>query len=226
MSIDPTSGTSSSNFDSIFNTALDVYKKLTKQDLASHPLLPRLQTCDSPDAMITIIREQILAFNQSTSSDNRLTKLLIPTINVLYAFSATVGQAVGLVSIGVIPVDDICSYIPSPGILSSQYNCCGDWGPALGRCHSRLSHFDTQVSQAAKDVNVSASQDTLINLFSRIEYFFKRLEIYTSVPPTSSMTNIIVEIMVGVISFLAIATKEIKQGRASKLMLGIVTILG
>ncbi|KAF8487161.1 hypothetical protein DFH94DRAFT_641656, partial [Russula ochroleuca] len=43
--------------------------------------------------------------------------------------------------------------------------------------------------------------------------FFRRLEIYIEVPPTSEMTDTIVQIMVEVLSILGIATKEIKQGR-------------
>ncbi len=54
-------------------------------------------------------------------------------------------------------------------------------------------------------------------MFERIENFFKRLETYTEVPPTGAMTDIIVKIMVEVLNILAIATKEIKQGRASEL---------
>jgi len=56
----------------------------------------------------------------------------------------------------------------------------------------------------------------LIDLFSRIERFFKRLESYTEVQPTAAMTGIIVEIMVEVLVILAIATKEIKQRRSSE----------
>ena len=67
--------------------------------------------------------------------------------------------------------------------------------------------------QAAKDVE--ASQDALIDLFERIENFFKRLESYTSVPPTDAMTDIIVKIMIEVLNIFAIATKETRQGRAS-----------
>ena len=70
------------------------------------------------------------------------------------------------------------------------------------------------VSQAAKDAQ--ASQDTLIDIFERIEMFFRRLEIYTEVPPTTEMTYIIIQIMVEVLSILGIATKEIKQSRMSK----------
>jgi hypothetical protein len=70
--------------------------------------------------------------------------------------------------------------------------------------------------QAAKDVE--ASQDALIDLFERIENFFKRLETYTTVPPTDAMTDIIVKIMIEVLNVFAIATKEMKQSRASALV--------
>jgi hypothetical protein len=68
--------------------------------------------------------------------------------------------------------------------------------------------------QAAKDVR--ASQDTLVNIFERIENFFRRLENYTEIPPTPEMMDIIGKILVEVLSILAIATKEIKQGRTSE----------
>jgi hypothetical protein len=68
--------------------------------------------------------------------------------------------------------------------------------------------------QAAKDVR--ASQDTLVDIFERMENFFRRLEIYIAVPPTPEMVNIIAKIMVEVLSILAITTKELKQGRTSE----------
>ena len=56
----------------------------------------------------------------------------------------------------------------------------------------------------------------LIDIFVRIEGFFKRLESYTEVPPTAAMTDVIVTIMIEILSILAIATNEIKQGRSSE----------
>ena len=99
MSADPSTSTSNPNFASIFNAALESYKRKAKKGLTSHPLLPRFQSCDSPEAILTVLREQIPAFNQPQDGDDRLTKWVSPTVNVLYAFSATVGQSVGLVCI-------------------------------------------------------------------------------------------------------------------------------
>ena len=80
--------------------------------------------------------------------------------------------------------------------------------------HSDIS--DTEPMQAAKDV--LASQDALIDIFDRIENFFKRLETYTEVPTTEAMKDIIVKIMVEVLGIFGIVTKEMKQGRASELI--------
>ena len=99
MSAVPSTSISQSNFVSLFNAALETYKHTTKKDLASHPLLPSLQSCDSPEAILTVLQEQIPSFTQSQGGDNGLTKWITPTVHVLYAFSATIGQGVGQVNI-------------------------------------------------------------------------------------------------------------------------------
>jgi hypothetical protein len=99
MSAVASTSTSHSNFVSIFNAALEAYKRKTNKDLATHPLLLSLQSCDSPEAILTVLREQIPAFSQSQDGDDGLTKWVAPTVHVLYTFSATLGGGVGLVSI-------------------------------------------------------------------------------------------------------------------------------
>jgi hypothetical protein len=79
------------------------------------------------------------------------------------------------------------------------------------------------MSQAAKDVR--AGQDILVNIFERVENFFRRLEVYTNVPPTTEMMEMIVHIMVEVLSILGIAMKEIKQGRMSEQFTSIMSPL-
>jgi len=46
--------------------------------------------------------------------------------------------------------------------------------------------------------------------------FLKRLDIYTNIPPTPVMTDIIVKIIIELLSVLSLATKQIRQGRFSK----------
>jgi hypothetical protein len=76
------------------------------------------------------------------------------------------------------------------------------------------------VYQAAKDV--IASEDALTDLLESIEHFLKRLDIYTRIPSTAATDEIIVKIMVEVLSTLALATKELKQGRSSEFVLADV----
>ena len=56
----------------------------------------------------------------------------------------------------------------------------------------------------------------LIDVFGRIEGFFVRLERYTGVSLTPAMTEKMVQITVEILNILAIATKEMKQSRASE----------
>ena len=76
---------------------------------------------------------------------------------------------------------------------------------------------DIQDPQAAKDV--SASYDALIDLFASFENFLSRLSIYTGVPPTPALTNVLVKIITELLSTLALATKQVKQGRFSESVL-------
>ncbi|KAH9041225.1 hypothetical protein EDB85DRAFT_2271968, partial [Lactarius pseudohatsudake] len=199
MSQTPSTASSSSNFQTIFSASMKEYEKKTKKDLLLHPLMAQLQTCDSPTDILAVLRTQVQQFEQSTSGDDKLTKWLIPTVNVLYAFSGALGEGVGLVfspakvifaGAGVLLLVVI--------VLDHPYSDCSD----------------TQRTQAAKEV--AASQDALIDIFERIESFFRRLEEYSEVPTTEAMKDVIVKIMVEVLGIFGVVTKEMKQGRTSE----------
>ena len=64
-----------------------------------------------------------------------------------------------------------------------------------------------------------SSYEALVDIFECIENFLRRLKIYTEVPPTPAMTDILGKIMIELLSVLALATKQINQGRFSKSML-------
>jgi hypothetical protein len=97
--ISPYASSSSSNFQSVFNAALDAYEKKTKTKLLTHPLAAQLHSCNSPTAILSVLQDVIQQFDRRRRGDERLTNWLNPTINVLYTFSSTVGQGVGLVSL-------------------------------------------------------------------------------------------------------------------------------
>ncbi|KAH9170745.1 hypothetical protein EDB89DRAFT_2243942 [Lactarius sanguifluus] len=169
--------TSSTSFATIFTAALNAYKQQTKRDLTSHPLSTRLQSCDSPSAILSMLRAQFRTFDRSQAANERWSKWLDPTVNVLCAFSVTLGNGVGLI-------------FPPASVIFAGIGV---------------------LLQAIKDVRTS--QDALVDIFGRLEYFFKRLEQYIEVRPTAAMTDIIVKIMVEVLSILGIVTKEVGQGR-------------
>jgi hypothetical protein len=98
----PSTGSTSTlhpNFVSSFNTGLKTYERETKNDLNLHPLLPILQSCKTPEAILDVLKGQILPFGQSQNGDYRLAEWVRPTVNVLYAFSITIGQGNELVNI-------------------------------------------------------------------------------------------------------------------------------
>jgi hypothetical protein len=88
---------SSPNFQLIFSNALKAYEQKTKSDLLAHPLAAQLQACDSPNAILLVLQQQARELNQSRTNDERFTKWLDPTVNVLYALSGALGEGVGLV---------------------------------------------------------------------------------------------------------------------------------
>ncbi|KAI9442910.1 hypothetical protein H4582DRAFT_1141709 [Lactarius indigo] len=92
-----TTSISSSNFRTVFVSALREYEKKTKTDLHTHPLATQLQSCQSSTDILAVLHDKVNEFDQSRSHNERLSSWLGPTINVLYAFSATLGEGVGLI---------------------------------------------------------------------------------------------------------------------------------
>jgi len=97
MSHSHPAGPSLPNFQLILNNALKAYEKQTKHDLLAHPLAAELQACQSPSSILVVLQQQVQQLNRSRATDDRLTKWLDPTVNVLYAFSETIGEGVSLV---------------------------------------------------------------------------------------------------------------------------------
>ena len=115
-------------------------------------------------------------------------------------------------------IRDLRSHIHFAGIFARECDIYWNRRPAfsvyLTRFSARGPVVTTYVSQAAKGVR--SSQNTLLDIFQRIEMFFGRFGVYTEVEPTPEMLNMMVQITAEVLSILGIATKEIKQGRTSE----------
>ncbi len=91
---------SSSNFQLIFDDAFKAYEKRTRKDLLTHPLAPQLQRCNSPSSILDILQQQVQELNQSQRRNERWTRWLDPTVNVLHAFSETIAEGATLVCPG------------------------------------------------------------------------------------------------------------------------------
>ena len=96
MSSDPSP---ESNLRSLFETALTEYEKQEKTSLRDNPLIIKLQSCDSADAINAILQEQAQAFHTFRGDDGKLNKCLKRTVHVLHELStsSTLGAAIGLV---------------------------------------------------------------------------------------------------------------------------------
>jgi hypothetical protein len=91
----------SSNFKSIFdaglNRALSEYKKKTGKPLFDNELATKLRQCDSVDATKAIFQGQAEAFQEFRDGDQRLMEWINPVVDVLSAFSDTIGATAGIV---------------------------------------------------------------------------------------------------------------------------------
>ena len=67
--------------------------------------------------------------------------------------------------------------------------------------------------------------DALIDLLESIEHFVNRLYIYTRIPPTPVMDEIVIKILLELISTLALVTEQLKQRRSSESALADVFLL-
>ncbi|KAH8990183.1 hypothetical protein EDB86DRAFT_2940092 [Lactarius hatsudake] len=68
------------------------FNKKTKQSIENHALFTQLKTCGSPDTVLDLLRGQV-----NPNADEGFKKWLNPTINVLCAFSGTLGEGVGVI---------------------------------------------------------------------------------------------------------------------------------
>jgi hypothetical protein len=90
--------TSSPNFQSILDAALDNYTRQTGIDLTKHPSADKLQTCRSPDDVLQILSERESAFNEYRDKNCNMIDRLRPVVQVVHTFSGVLGEAAGLVS--------------------------------------------------------------------------------------------------------------------------------
>ena len=65
----------------------------------------------------------------------------------------------------------------------------------------------------------AASYGALVDLLESIERFLRRLDIYTQIPHSPTLDEMVVKIMVELLSTLALAIERLKQGPLSESVL-------
>ncbi len=89
---------STDNFTAIFNAAEAEYQRVTRKRLDTHTFAVQLDTCDNPEAIMNIFRTQAQEFNKFRKGDDKLMTWLNPIVHILFIFSGTIGEGIGLVS--------------------------------------------------------------------------------------------------------------------------------
>ena len=100
MSHARSTASSSLNLQLIFNNALRLYQRRTKTNLLAQPLAARLESCETPGTVITLLQEQVQIQDQDVVDS--LTKWLYRFVNVLHALSVSIGERISLVCIDTI----------------------------------------------------------------------------------------------------------------------------
>lgn len=153
---------SSTPFETIFLEAVKKYEKKTKKDLASHPLAAQLQSCNTPEAIIALLQAQVQVLDRTQGTDEKLTRWLDPTVNVLCAFSETIGNAVGL---AFPPATVIFSGI---GVLLQAVKRVRASRQALVGLFDRIGYFFTRLKVYTEVRPTEAMEEILVKIMAEV----------------------------------------------------------
>jgi hypothetical protein len=97
MSSSAEEATTPSNFQLIVDAFAD-YAQLTGIDLSKSSFAEKLERSNSPHFILEMLQERENAFKEYRDQNQRLISCITPTVEVLHAFSAVLGEAFSLVS--------------------------------------------------------------------------------------------------------------------------------
>lgn len=84
----------------ILDKAVADYISKTRVDPTKHEIVNRLQSCDSPDEVIKLLRDKAIQFKHYREENHKkLIGCLTPVVTVIHTFSNILGNAIGLVSL-------------------------------------------------------------------------------------------------------------------------------
>ena len=208
----------SSRLEALFESALLDYEKQTGISLAKHPLAEQFQNCQSIESVTTLLQEQARSFSEFRES-NKIRKSLksiasaISSVFARAAFGHDIGMVCPCYQLGVPP--DTCLFDSRSNLRLQYILALVSYSPYV----SLFLHAypcDIRVSQEFKGVGFNF--DALVGLLETIARVLKQLDIYTKVPPTPAMTEMVVKIMVELLCTLTFLTKQIKQGQHGELV--------
>jgi hypothetical protein len=207
---------------SLFEAALNEFESRAGTKLVQHQIFNELVACESVESVLDILQEQIKPLRTSLGNESTLMKWIKRTVHILHSLSTN--------HIVVSGVSSVCGQLCSASILCIDHETfLKTFPPAkavfvgiailLSVCFlplfARLLSCDIcDHHQAIKDVD--KSYDTLVHLFESFESFLRRLDIYTKIPSTPAMTEVIVKILAELLCTISLAIQQITQGRLSK----------
>ena len=206
-------------FQALFDSALQAYEKKTGITLAKHPLSVQLESCHTVDEIAALLQSQAKAFSDFNTS-GRITKVIKTTVSILTPISnvAAFADAVGVVRRKALMACFSYLTFSFQTLFPPAKAVQAGLAVLLGVCAVRLFiyayHCDIQMNQSAK--GVISSGDTLVDLLESIEQFVNRLDVYTRIPLTPVIVEIVVKIMVELLSTLALVTKELQERKSSE----------
>jgi hypothetical protein len=216
-------------FQALFESALQAYEQKTSITLAEHPLAVQLQSCDSVESIITLLLGQARSLSNFRESD-RIIKSIKTTVSILNPLSVAASFADTFSLVCQNECADshlhILDWFCRHSHPRKQYRLLSQSYLLYVPFSTRTCRYpcDVQVNQAAN--GVVSSWDALVELLESIEHFLNRLDMYARMPHTLALDEIVIKIMVELLSTLALATRELKEGRPSESVLaGRVTLL-
>ena len=199
---------------------------MTGISLAQHPLSIKLQSCDTVEAVNNLLQEKAQAFRHFPGSD-KIMKSIKMNVSILSKVSsaASLNDAFDLVrQKGLRTCLKSLTFILRPSHLQRRYRLVSlsylTYVP-LSSSYVRWPG-DVHVVQSAK--GIISNCDALVELLESIEHVLNPLNIYTQIPPTPAMGEIVLKIQVELISTLGLMTKQLKQGRSSEPILADVVL--
>jgi hypothetical protein len=85
------------NFQLILD-ALDKYAEETGINLKENPFADKVQGCDSPVSVLSLLQENVKVFKEYRDQNRKFIDCLSPVVQFVHTFSGILGEAAGLVS--------------------------------------------------------------------------------------------------------------------------------